>query len=311
MFEPAYLQSYREGHLATRADEAIQTLKDCRLCPRQCAVDRSKNETGFCKTGRRARVASYHAHFGEEAPLVGRFGSGTIFFSFCNLRCSFCQNYEISHRGEGVELEPEDLAAYMVELQNRGCHNINLVTPTHVVPQILEALILASANGLKIPIVYNCGGYERAETLRLLRGIIDIYMPDFKFWDQKWADRYCRAPDYREMAVSALKEMHAQVGDLRVNKDGIAERGLLVRHLVMPYGIAGTKEVMEFISKQISANTYVNIMDQYRPCGTAYQDRYINHGLSSGEYAAALQSAKDAGLTRLDERHGFRLLFDI
>jgi putative pyruvate formate lyase activating enzyme len=311
MFEPLYLQSYREGQLADRVEEAVKLLKECLLCPRQCAVDRLDNEAGFCKTGRRARIASYHAHFGEEAPLVGRFGSGTIFFSFCNLRCSFCQNYEISHLGEGVELQPRDLAAQMVELQNRGCHNINLVTPTHAVPQILEALLVAIENGLRIPIVYNCGGYERVETLKLLRGIIDIYMPDVKFWDQKWADRYCRAPDYREMAVSALKEMHAQVGDLRIDKNGIAERGLLVRHLVMPHGIAGTKEVMQFLSKQISPNTYVNVMDQYRPCGTAYQDEYINHRISSKEYTAALEWAKDAGLTRLDERHGFRLLFRI
>ncbi len=311
MFEPSYLQSYREGQLADRVEKATKLLRECRLCPRQCAVDRLDNETGFCKTGRRARIASYNAHFGEEAPLVGRFGSGTIFFSFCNLRCSFCQNYEISHLGEGVELEPRELAAQMVELQNRGCHNINLVTPTHAVPQILEALLVAVENGLRIPLVYNCGGYERVETLRLLRGIIDIYMPDFKFWDQKWADRYCRAPDYREMAVSAFKEMHAQVGDLRIDKNGIAERGLLVRHLVMPHGIAGTKEVMQFLSEEISPNTYVNVMDQYRPCGTAYQDEYINHGISSKEYTAALERAEDAGLTRLDERHGFRLLFRI
>ncbi len=275
-------------------------LKECRLCPRQCEVDRLNNEKGFCKTGRKAKVASYNAHFGEEAPLVGRFGSGTIFFAFCNLRCSFCQNYEISHLGEGAELEAKDLAAIMLELQRRGCHNINLVTPTHVVPQILEALLLAVENGLTVPIVYNCGGYERVETLKLLNGIIDIYMPDFKFWDQKWADRYCNAPDYRKMAVKAFKEMHTQVGDLKINNDGIAERGLLVRHLVMPNGIAGTKDIMEFLSKEISANTYVNVMDQYRPCGTAYQDEYINQRISSKDYSRALDCARNAGLTRLD-----------
>jgi len=286
-------------------------LKECRLCPRQCKVDRLNNEKGFCKTGRRAKVASYNAHFGEEAPLVGRFGSGTIFFAFCNLRCSFCQNYEISHLGEGAELEAKDLAAIMLELQGRGCHNINLVTPTHIVSQILNALLLAVENGLTVPIVYNCGGYERVETLKLLKGIIDIYMPDFKFWDQKWADRYSNAPDYREMAVKAFKEMHSQVGDLKIDKNGIAERGLLVRHLVMPNGIAGTKEVMEFLSKEISANTYVNVMDQYRPCGTAYQDEYINQRISSKEYSAALQWAKSAGIIRLDQRQGFRLLFRV
>jgi len=311
MPEPSYLQLYKEGQLVKRVKQATRLLRECRLCPRQCAVDRLNNEKGFCKTGRRARVASYHAHFGEEAPLVGRFGSGTIFFSFCNLRCSFCQNYEISHLGEGVEMEAKDLAATMRELASRGCHNINLVTPTHAVPQILEALLLAVENGLNIPIVYNSGGYERVKTLELLRGIIDIYMPDFKFWDQKWADRYCQAPDYREMAARALKEMHAQVGDLKIDKHGIAESGLLVRHLVMPHGVSGTKEVMEFISKEISAHTYVNVMDQYRPCGTVYQDEYIDHRISAKEYSEALESAKDAGLTRLDQRQGFRLLFRI
>ncbi len=311
MFEPSYLQLHKEGQLLKRIEEATELLKECRLCPRQCEVDRLSNEKGFCKTGRRAKVASYNAHFGEESPLVGRFGSGTIFFAFCNLRCSFCQNYEISHLGEGAELEAKDLAAIMLELQRRGCHNINLVTPTHVVPQILEALLLAVENGLTVPIVYNCGGYERVETLKLLNGIIDIYMPDFKFWDQKWADRYSNAPDYREMAVKAFKEMHTQVGDLKIDKNGIAERGLLVRHLVMPNGIAGTKDVMEFLSKEISANTYINVMDQYRPCGTAYQDEYINQRISTKEYSAALQWAKSAGLTRLDQRQGFRLLFRI
>ncbi len=286
-------------------------LEECRLCPRQCAVDRLNNEKGFCKTGRKAKVASFNAHFGEEAPLVGRLGSGTIFFSSCNLRCSFCQNYEISHLDEGAEIEAKDMAAIMIELASRGCHNINLVTPTHVVPQIMEAILLAVEHGLTIPIVYNCGGYERVETLKLLRGIIDIYMPDFKFWDQKWAERYCNAPDYREMAVGALKEMHAQVGDLKIDENGIAERGLLVRHLVMPHGISGTKEVMEFLSKEISDNTYVNIMDQYRPCGTAHQDEYINHRISSKEYSAALEWAKNAGLKRLDQRQGLRVLFRI
>ena len=311
MHEPSYLQLYKEGRLLEKVEEARSLLEECRLCPRQCAVDRLNDEKGFCKTGRKAKVASFNAHFGEEAPLVGRLGSGTIFFSSCNLRCSFCQNYEISHLREGAEIEARDMAAIMIELASRGCHNINLVTPTHVVPQILEALLLAVQHGLTIPIVYNSSGYERVETLKLLRGIIDIYMPDFKFWDQKWADRYCNAPDYREMAVGAFQEMHAQVGDLKIDKDGIAERGLLVRHLVMPNGIAGTKEVMEFLSKEISAHTYVNVMDQYRPCGTAHQDEYIDHRISAKEYSAALEWAKNAGLKRLDQRQGFRLLFRI
>lgn len=236
-------------------------LRECRLCPRECGVDRLSDEKGYCRTGRKAMVASFNPHFGEEAPLVGKSGSGTIFFSSCNLRCSFCQNYEISHLREGAEVEARDLAAIMIQLASTGCHNINLVTPTHVVPQILEALSLAVENGLALPMVYNCGGYEKVETLKLLRGIVDIYMPDFKFWDSGWAERYCNAPDYREKAVSALKEMHKQVGDLEIDENGIAQRGLLARHLVMPREIAGTKEVMEFISREISPNTYVNVMD--------------------------------------------------
>lgn len=256
-------------------------------------------------------VASFHAHHGEESPLVGRFGSGTIFFSACNLLCCFCQNFEISHQCEGEEIEAKDLAAIMLELQRRGCHNINVVTPTHVVPQILEALLLAAEDGLSIPIVYNSSGYDRVPTLELLRGIVDIYMPDFKFWDERWAKRYCNAPDYREIAVSALKEMHSQVGDLVLDSHGIAERGLLVRHLVMPHGVSGTKEVMEFLAKEISPYTYVNVMDQYRPCGMAYQDEYINRRISGKEYSEALEWAQNAGLKRLDQRQGFRLLFRI
>jgi putative pyruvate formate lyase activating enzyme len=197
----------------------------------------------------------------------------------------------------------------MLALARKGCHNINLVTPTHVVPQILEALLLAAENGLSIPIVYNTSGYERVETLRLLRGIIDIYMPDFKFWSGTWADRYCTAPDYREMAVEALKEMHSQVGDLRVNEKGLAEKGLLVRHLVMPHDIAGTKDIVEFLAAEISVETYVNVMDQYRPCGTVYEDEYLNRGITHQEYEAALAHARNAGLTRLDQRHGLRFLF--
>ena len=311
MPEPLYLQLYRDGHLSKRVQEATKALKECRLCPRECGVDRLNNEKGYCRTGRRAAVASFNAHFGEEAPLVGRLGSGTIFFSSCNLRCSFCQNYDISHLGEGAEIEAKDLSAIMIELASRGCHNINLVTPTHVVPQILEALLLAVEHGLAIPIVYNSSGYDKVQTLRLLRGIVDIYMPDFKFWDEKWAERYCNAPDYREKAVSALKEMHAQVGDLIIDENGIAERGLLVRHLVMPHGVADTEQVVDFISKEISPNTYVNVMDQYRPCGTAHEDTYINQRLSPEGYAQALESAKNAGLKRLDQRQGLRLFFSI
>lgn len=309
--EPSYLKLYEEGILEPRMEKALEILASCTLCPRECGVNRLEGETGFCNIGRKARVASYNAHFGEEGPLVGRNGSGTIFLSSCNLRCSFCQNYEISHLEEGVEVEPEGIAGLMMQLVKRGCHNINFVTPTHVVPQILEALVPAIKQGLRVPLVYNCGGYESKETLALLEGIFDIYMPDFKFWENEWAKRYCQVPDYRERAMEALKEMHRQVGDLETDDEGIALRGVLVRHLVMPSGLAGTREVMEFIAREISSNTYVNIMDQYRPCGEAHKDEFINRRLSGEEYREAVDTTKKAGLTRLDPRDKLRLIFGL
>ncbi len=248
-------------------------------------------------------ISSYFPHFGEETPLVGRYGSGTIFISYCNLLCIYCQNYEISHLGEGREVSLEEFAQMMLSLQYVGCHNINIVTPTHVVPQILAALEIAIEGGLNIPLVYNTSGYEKVETLRLLDGIVDIYMPDFKYWDSQVAKKYSHAPDYPEVARKALKEMHRQVGNLKLNSNGIAEKGLLVRHLVLPHGLAGTKEIMEFIANEISPNTYVNIMPQYRPCGKAYQDSLINRPITMTEYREAIRIALKAGLTRLDKRH--------
>ena len=286
-------------------------MENCRLCPRECKADRFSGEIGHCQTARKAKVASYNAHFGEEAPLVGRFGSGTIFLNSCNLRCSFCQNYDISHLNEGVEVEPEQMAAMMIQLAEKGCHNINFVTPTHVVPQILEALIHAIEQGLKIPLVYNSGGYDGEETLKLLDGIFDIYMPDFKFWDGKWAERYCRAPDYREMAIVAIKEMHRQVGDLAIDDQGVAIRGLLVRHLVMPDNIAGTEKIMHFLAKEISTNTYVNVMNQYRPCGEAHKDEFIKRPLTPQEFRDAMNIAREAGLMRLDQRDPVRWVYSI
>jgi putative pyruvate formate lyase activating enzyme len=227
------------------------------------------------------------------------------------LLCSFCQNYDISHLSEGVEVEPEQMAAMMIHLSQRGCHNINFVTPTHVVPQIIEALILAIDQGLSVPLVYNCGGYDRKETLELLDGVIDIYMPDFKFWESKWAERFLNAADYCEAAVEAIKEMHRQVGDLIIDEQGIAGRGLLVRHLVMPKGVAGTERIMEFLAEEISLETYVNVMDQYRPCGSADQDEFINRRLTAQEYRDAVDAAKKAGLTRLDSRERPFLIFRI
>ncbi len=298
--EPVYLRCYREGILEERAEKARSILEKCQLCPRKCGVNRLRGEKGICKTGRQAEVSSYGPHFGEERPLVGNGGSGTIFMTNCSLLCVFCQNYEISHLGEGYQVTPEILAAMMVDLQTQGCHNINFVTPTHVVPQIMAALLKAIPYGLNVPLVYNCSGYEEVETLKLLDGIFDIYMPDFKFWDSDKAKRYCNAPDYPEKARLALKEMHRQVGDLQLDSRGIATRGLLVRHLVMPENVAGTKEIVNFIAEEISKNTYVNIMNQYRPCGKAFEYKEIARPITQKEYIMALQWASEAGLKRLD-----------
>jgi putative pyruvate formate lyase activating enzyme len=298
--EPAYLRLYREGLLASRADQILELLKDCRLCPRACRVNRLSGEQGVCRTGSLAKVAGFCAHFGEEAPLVGSAGSGTIFFSSCNLYCSFCQNFEISHLGEGEEAEPRQLAAMMLRLMQRGCHNINFVTPSHVAPQILQALVIAVGQGLHIPLVYNSGGYDSADTIRLLDGVFDIYMPDFKFWEETWATRFCRAPDYREQTKAAIREMHHQVGELVMDKAGIAVRGLLVRHLVLPDGMAGTREIMTFLAEEISQDTYVNVMAQYHPCGKAAGDPMINRRVTHAEYAAAVREAVAAGIKRLD-----------
>jgi putative pyruvate formate lyase activating enzyme len=245
-------------------------------------------------------VASFQSHFGEESPLVGVGGSGTIFFSSCNLLCSFCQNYEISHLRKGDLADKDELAAMMVALQRRGCHNINLVSPTHVVPQILEALVTAFAMGLTVPLVYNTGGYDTVETLQMLEGVVDIYMPDFKFWDDRWGERFCHVPDYRERACAAIQEMRRQVGDLVIGPDGIARRGLLVRHLVMPDGIAGTEDIMRFLAEEISPATYVNIMAQYHPAGRAMGDPAIARRISRREFDLAVAAARKAGLRRLD-----------
>ncbi|MFH1122590.1 MAG: radical SAM protein [Pseudomonadota bacterium] len=311
MVEPSYLKLHREGELAPRIQKALALMRACRICPRECGINRLAGEVGFCKTGRRAMVASYNAHFGEEAPLVGRHGSGTIFLTSCNLLCSFCQNYEISHLREGEEVAPSQMALMMIQLAQRGCHNINFVTPSHVVPQLLEALPHAIERGLRIPLVYNSGGYDRKETLELLDGIFDIYMPDFKFWDGQWADRYCNAPDYREVAVEAISEMHRQVGDLVVDDEGVATRGLLVRHLVMPNGLAGTEEIMNFLAQRISPNIYVNVMDQYRACGEAESDELLKRRLTSQEFRDAMDMARRAGLVRLDPRDRMRWVFKL
>jgi putative pyruvate formate lyase activating enzyme len=309
--EPSYLESFRHGRLAEKIRKSRRWLSKCTLCPRFCRVDRGAGETGYCRTGRYAAVASYGPHFGEEKPLVGRRGSGTIFFSSCNLFCVFCQNVDISHGGEGTSVTPEELAEVMIELQAKGCHNINFVTPTHVIPQILEALPTAIEKGLRIPLVYNCGGYERVSALRLLDGVVDIYMPDFKFWDPKAAEQLCDAADYPARARGALREMHRQVGDLQWDSDGVAQRGLLVRHLVMPDGLSGTPDILRFIAGEISPNTYVNIMDQYHPCGEAVGKPRIGRTITSEEFREALRAAREAGLTRIDERHKHWLMVEL
>ncbi len=304
---PAYLKLAAEGALEERVAQAQEILKSCRLCPRECQVNRLAGERGYCRTGAQAVVSSYSPHFGEEDPLVGRGGSGTIFFTHCNLLCLFCQNYEISHLGEGQEISADRLAKFMLTLQEMGCHNINFVTPTHVVPQILSALVLAIAGGLRIPLVYNTGGYDSLETLKLLDGLVDIYMPDLKFMDGEVAYKFCRARDYPQRAKEAIKEMHRQVGDLIINEKGLAERGLLIRHLVMPGGLAGTKEAMRFLAQEISPNTYVNIMAQYRPCGEAAKYPPLNRRITQAEYDEALAIAQEEGIHRLDQRRGIRI----
>ncbi|MGE5894767.1 MAG: radical SAM protein [bacterium] len=299
----SFTVAYRKltpNELWDKVHAAEEILKNCILCPRSCNVDRTAGEKGFCRTGDRPFVASWGPHFGEEKPLVGRFGSGTIFFSFCNLGCLFCQNWTISHEGEGAEISFEKLSDVMLSLQAQGCHNINLVTPTHQVPMILHALAVAAEKGLEVPIVYNCGGYESLETLKILDGVIDIYMPDFKYADPAMADKYSSAKDYPDIARAAIKEMHRQVGDLAMNQLGIAERGLLIRHLVMPEGIAGTKEVVRFIAGEISRNTYINIMDQYYPCYEAREHPPLDRRIMKREYEEAVKVAVEAGLKRID-----------
>jgi len=299
-FQPAYLRLYHSKELFKRIEILNQALSSCQLCPRRCKVNRLKDEKGICLTGRLAYVSSFGPHFGEEAPLVGTGGSGTIFFTHCNLGCIFCQNYDISHLGEGYPVEDEELAEIMLKLKRMGCHNINFVTPTHVVAQILRALPLAIEKGLDLPLVYNTGGYDLVSTLKFLDGVFDIYMPDFKYSDPEVAKKLSDAPDYPEVAKSALREMHRQTGDLITDKKGVAQRGLIIRHLVLPENLAGTEEVMKFISSEISKDSYVNVMDQYHPAYRAKDFPALNRRITSQEYNDALNMAKKYGLHRLD-----------
>ncbi len=311
--EASYIALWRRGGLRERVREARAMLSPCRVCPRGCGVDRLAGKPGVCRTGRRARVASYGPHFGEESPLVGDRGSGAIFFAGCNLLCVFCQNEEISHPDTAGDAAPDaveagQLAAVMLALQEQGCHNINLVTPSHVVPQILEALEPAVEQGLRLPLVYNSSGYDSVETLRLLEGIVDIYMPDIKFWHDATAARYTGVSDYATVARRAVREMQRQVGDLELDRNGIAVRGLLVRHLVMPGQAEETAAIVRFLAGEISAATYVNIMDQYHPCARAGEFPEIDRTITADEYRQAMQAAREAGLHRFDERDWARLL---
>lgn len=309
MVEPAYIATVKEGALEEKIRRAREMLKSCRVCPRECSVNRLEGELGFCEIGEKAVVSSANPHFGEESPLVGSSGSGTIFLTSCNLKCIFCQNYEISHEMEGTEVEPGQVAKLMLELQRIGCHNINFVTPTPHVPALMEAISLAAGAGLNVPIVYNTGGYDSVETLKLLEGVVDIYMPDLKFMNSQISDSLMTAPDYPEVVKDAIREMHRQVGDLQINEIGIATRGLLIRHLVMPNGMADTREAMRFLAQEISTDTYVNIMNQYRPCGRAHEHPGTNRSITRTEYLQALEMAQEEGITRLDERVGLRLRF--
>jgi putative pyruvate formate lyase activating enzyme len=290
----------RTGELTLRAERAQTRLRRCALCPRRCRVDRLAGELGECRTGARARLASAGPHYGEEAPLVGRGGSGTIFFAGCNLACVFCQNHDLSHLCRGREEEPARIAVTMMELQERGCENINLVSPSHVVPQVLAALVLAADQGLRLPLVYNTGGYDSLATLRLLDGVVDIYMPDMKYADESVGQRLSGVLDYVRRNRAAVAEMHRQVGDLDLDAGGVARRGLLVRHLVLPNDLAGTQEVARFVAAQLSPDTYVNIMGQYHPAYLAERYGEIARPPSIVEYRRAVQQALEAGLWRLD-----------
>ncbi|RLG67097.1 MAG: radical SAM protein [Methanobacteriota archaeon] len=302
LFEPAYLKLHRSGELKRRAEKLWQIMEECQLCPRRCGVNRLKGMKGFCRApGAQLVVSSFHPHFGEERPLVGRGGSGTIFLTHCNLRCVFCQNWEISQLGRGSARSIDELAEMMLLLQKIGCHNINLVTPTHYSAHILKALDIAAGKGLRLPIVYNTSGWERGEILRMLDGVVDIYLPDIKYWDSEMAAKYSSgAKSYPEITRKAVLEMHRQVGVAKPAQDGIIYRGLMIRHLVMPNNVAGSEKIMEWIAKNLPKDTYINIMAQYNPCYKAYDYPEISRRITREEYVRVVNRARELGLTNLD-----------
>lgn len=290
------MDAYENGTLAAVAERALKGLECCQVCPRRCEANRLENKPGFCKTGRNPRVYSYLAHHGEEPPISGSSGSGTIFFSGCNMACVYCQNYKFSQGNGGREVEAKELAGFMLELQARGCHNINLVTPTHILPQILEALIVAIEGGLKLPLVYNTSGYDSLETLQLLEGIVDIYLADMRYGDKRSSLKYSAAPDYPEVNRRAVKEMHRQVGLARFDENEIMTRGLIIRHLVLPGDHAGTEEIMRFVSREISPKSYVSLMSQYMPYHRAKEFNELSRRIHIQEYDAATSLMQQYGL---------------
>lgn len=302
MFIPAYRKILQTGDLEKKSAILTERLSSCDICPRNCGVDRIAGEVGFCGVGNQVWISSYGPHHGEEDPLRGVYGSGTIFFSGCNLTCLYCQNAEISQNLSGEEVSTRELASMMLELQGMGCHNINLVSPTHVVPQIAKALLLAAADGCTLPVVYNSGGYDAIPTLQILEGIIDIYMPDMKYSEEIAGRDLSGIASYPVVNQAAVLEMHRQVGDLKISGAGVAERGLLIRHLILPNGLAGSKDVLRFIAEQVSADTYLNIMDQYRPAYQAYRKNDMNRRITRTEYLDLIHLAESLGMTRLDKR---------
>ncbi|MBT3315650.1 MAG: radical SAM protein [Anaerolineae bacterium] len=306
-FQPAYLALLENGELEKRVKLAFEHLENCDLCARTCHVNRQESVQGAaCRTGEKAVVHSFGPHHGEEDPLRGRRGSGTIFFSWCNLQCSYCQNWEISHKGIGREVEPEELAEMMLNLQERGCHNINFVSPSHVVAQILAGVLIAAGKGLRLPIIYNTGGYDSMEALALLDGVVDIYMPDMKYGDSAIARKYSRIRDYWAINQAAIHEMYRQVGDLVVDEQGLATRGLQVRHLVLPNNLANSEKVITFLAEEISKGTYLNIMAQYHPAYQAHKTPQLNRRITAKEYEEAIMLAKEYGLRRYIHRKGMQ-----
>ena len=301
-FEPAYLKLHKTGELNKRAEELWAIMESCELCPRRCGVNRHKGMSGVCRApGTKLVISAHHPHFGEERPLVGKDGSGTIFLTHCNLRCAFCQNWEIANLGVGSESNIDDFASMMLELQETGCHNINLVTPTHFSAHIIRAIDVAAAQGLRLPIVYNTSGWERLEILRLLDGIVDIYLPDFKYWDSDMSAKYSDgAKSYPEITAKAILEMHRQVGVAKPAQDGIMQRGLMIRHLVMPNNTGGSEKVMEWIAGNLPKDTYVNIMVQFNPVFKAYDYPELSRRITKEEYLEVVNKAKDLGLANLD-----------